>query len=135
MALSEEAANDSDKALDFSSVLGGYALKIDGIRIEFVATATVGTREFTIEIRDATPDVIWSMNLDAGTAMVAGETETTELMAGLPVMFLTAIDGGPHHHYLPELWLHAGMDLRVYDRNAIDAAADDMVLHVRGHRY
>lgn len=134
IVLSEEAENDSDKTLVVSSDVGQTVLLVTGIRIEYGASADVGTREMTMELLDSADDIVFSLNLNAATNVTAGSTVVTELLPGSDEV--AAIDGGAVRGYLPpHFWIGAGNKLRIYDRNAVAATADDMVIHVRAMKH
>lgn len=127
---SEEAINDSDKSLSVNTDLQARMVRVDGIRVEFTASATIGTRQFSMEVQDGSSDVIYSQNFSAATDTAAGASTTWEAIPGEAAA--AAIDGGPLTEFMPrEFWLGRDAVLRIYERDAIDAAADDMTIHLR----
>lgn len=127
-SVSDEAANDSDKTI--LTVDAGRTWTVVMLRVELATTATVGDRDVVVEVLDSASDVLFRFrsgvvveaslsrvfNWGAGMPQAAEFSGSTEMYCALP-------PGG-----IP---LQAGEMLRVYDINAVDAAADDMVTHVR----
>ena len=129
ITLSEEAPNDISKDLTLADVtIEGDELELMAIRIEFIATATVGTRTITVELLDAADaDVIWQFIVVSNT-VTAGVTKVWQFGRDVDEAVTS-----PQDVILPTgMTLHAGMLLRIADSAAIDAAADDMQIHVVG---
>lgn len=119
----DEDADDSDKTL---SVPTGSIWQVLWVWVELASTATVGDRQMQIDFRDDSDDVIAEVRAGAvqaasltrkylfapGNADLAAFRDTDYLMTPIP----------------PTLFLPAGFDIRIYDNNAVDAAADDMVV-------
>lgn len=129
VALSEEALNDSSKDLRFTEDVGfGSELEVLSLRIEFTATATVGSRVLRVQVADAADDILRELQLVGGT-ITAGVSKVFEIAPGLPVTDGSVIE----YEVLPSQFVIGhGLKLRVLDTAAVDAAADDMVLHVTG---
>ena len=132
---SEEADNSSDKSFVVEDELGNNVeLEIHHIRLEFDATAGAGTRKFTIEIKDEDADVIFSLQLNANSDVIADGSEVTELIPGSDVV--AAIGAGPHRDFLPKpFFIRSGQTLRIYDSEAVAASADDMQIHISGEQF
>lgn len=127
IALSEVVVDDSNKELVFGTDVGvGKYMEVQSIRIEFTATVTVGTRLLVVELLSAADDVLRQVILDANS-LTASQSRTWEL-APLNDPAVTA----PQYVRMAPLAIHAGQKLRIRDSAAIDAAADDMVVHVHG---
>jgi len=133
---SDEALNDSDKTFDVAVDVGPagiiHSVHVVGIRVEFTTSLTVGTRTFRMEVMDNAGDLIYvqilNSNLDVSDVggSVAG-TQNWDMVPGA-----TYVDGTEAREYLPpDLWLKENWQIRIYDSAAIDAAADDMIVHIR----
>lgn len=121
----EEAANDSDKSF---TIPASTEWIIKSIWVELITTAVGGDRQMEVQVQDDGADVIMSMR--AGIVQAASLTYTylfapnvADLTALRDVDYLSTL--------IPELWLPAGYVVRVFDNNAVDAAADDMVVQIR----
>ena len=124
MVQADEALDGSDKTI---TVTAGRDWMIQSLRAELTTTATVGNRQIAVQIRDDSDDVIAEVR--------AGATQTASLTRSYHF--------GPH---LPDLtsfrdtdWIStpidplivpAGYDIRIFDNNAVDAAADDLVVRL-----
>jgi hypothetical protein len=87
----------------------------------------VGNRQLEIEIQDDAADVIAEFR--AGVAQAASLTYNYQLAP--QVADLTAVrDSDYVSTPIPELVLPAGYVVRVWDNNAVDAAADDMLVQL-----
>lgn len=138
--LSEEATADSDKLLvqgDFPSIVGIQirALAIIGLRIEYTATATVGTRLLRVQLRDSVDaDVLMDFRPSGtGLDIVASATKTVEFLipGSAPSAPLAGV-ASDYYVAVPNILLAAGLELRIFDTAAIAADADTMIVHVRG---
>lgn len=123
--VSDEAANDSDKSL---TVPAGYWDQVLWIWVELTTTADAGTRQLVVEIQDAATDVIaqWRAGVTQAASLtyyycfapsnadLTAMRDTDYMMTPIP----------------PTLILLPGYIVRVYDNNAIQAAADDMVIQM-----
>ncbi len=137
---SEEAVNDSDKSFTIPGASGPSGTKAElwqifNIRIEFTASATGGTRKFTVLVTDADDDVLQSFDLDSRTNVTATNSLVVDLIPGAAYANPDSAATSVRDYLPPNLFLGHGEILRVYDRSATDAAADDMVVHVRAMRY
>ena len=122
---SDTAADDSDKSF---VVPATTEWKIHSIWIELITTATVGDRQIEVQIQDGTTDVI--MEFKVGAVQAASLTrfylltsEIADLTAFRDTDYLSTL--------IPEFTLPTTYIIRVWDNAAIDAAADDMVVHIR----
>lgn len=126
---SDEAANDSDKTI---AVTAGQAWHLLWLWVELASTATAGNRQIVVEFQDAANDVVGQLRAGA----VQAASLTYYYMFAPALADLTALRDTD---YLmtpmpPTMILNAGYQIRVYDNNAVDAAADDMVLQL-GYAY
>lgn len=113
--ITEVAINDSDKTF---TVPADETWEVLLLRYEYTASATAGTRTPTIRYQDDNSDDIL---LDVAGATITQGNSSTQLADASGTLDLT----------IPQrLVLHPGYDIRVFDSAAIDAAADDMVVHL-----
>lgn len=119
--VSDEDANDSNKTITTPT---NFIRKLLWLRVELATTATVGDRRIVVQILDAANDVIYqrqaavlaassSANYNFNPGGGATETVDDEVTISLPA----------------EVVIPAGYDLVVKDEDAVDAAADDMIVH------
>lgn len=118
---SEEVVDDSDKTF---TVPAGTEWEILSIYVEYISTATAGNRQVAIRFTDGADDIIGQVR--AGIAQAASLTRFYQFGVGLAD--LTAFrDTDFLMTPLPRgLVLPAGYKVRVFDKAAIAAAADDM---------
>jgi len=119
---SDSTANDSDKTLTPPS----ENVWLTSLRIEYTCTADAGTRTLEVRFRDADDDVIWATEIETG--FILSDIMVVNLSPGaakvIPVDNST--EGAQH---LAPVCFREGWDVQVIDTAAIQAAADDMVLH------
>lgn len=120
---SDVALNDSDKTV---ALAAGFDHTLQSIWVELITTATVGNRQIELQILDAASDVVAGMT--AGAVQAASLTRQYLFAAAVPN--LTAFINGNLQNGFPSLLLPDGYSVRVFDSAAIDAAADDMVVHI-----
>ena len=124
---SDELANDSDK----SFIIPDHTeWQILWIWVELATTATVGNRQLEVRIQDSTGDLIGILAVASvvqaasltrnylfapGVADLLGFRDTDYLTTPIPVT----------------TFLDMTQVLRVFDNNAVDAAADDMQVHIQ----
>lgn len=118
----DATANDSDKEW---VVPTNAQWKLNSAFVTLVSTATVGNRVVTLEVQDASSNVIFA--LAAGAVQAASGTVNYSFSIGAP-RETTAVNGYLSVNCPGELWLDAEYTLRVYDSAAVDAAADDMTV-------
>ena len=128
---SDTGADDSDKTF---TVPAGKRWIINSIWVELVTTATVGNRQMSVTVNSAALADLLS-EVRAGAVQAASLTRNYLFATGVADLtsfrdttFLTTPLPAP-------LELDAGEVLRVRDKGpsgtGIDAAADDMVVHLR----
>ena len=121
----DEAANDSNKSF---IVPTSTEWIIKSVWVELITTATVGDRQMELQVLDDASDVIMSMRAGA----IQAASLTYNYLFAPEVADLTAVrDSDYLSTPIPELWLPAAYALKVFDNNAVAAAADDMVVQVR----
>lgn len=120
----DETVDDSDKTF---TVPVSTTWRLQSIWIELTTTATAGNRQLCIEIQDDSSDVIAQIRV--GAVQAASLTRyyllapnVTELTSFRDTDYLSTL--------LPPLVLPAGYKIRVYDKAAVAAAADDMVVQM-----
>lgn len=135
VTLSEEAINDADKLLtisDIATLLGSSVsrFEIDTVRVEYAATASLGDRDFVLQLRDSGPDVI--REVQASLAISPGATKTLEFGVFTPAGTGSVVN----REALPERFcLSADQSLRFFDQAAVAPTADDVAVHVSGTAY
>ena len=128
----ETTADDSDKSF---TVPTGKRWIVNSIYVELTSTATVGNRQLEITVNSAASADVLSIAARAGAVQAASLTRYYTFATGVADLtsfrdtdFLTTPLGAP-------LEMDAGEVLRVRDKGptgtGIDAAADDMIVHVR----
>ena len=118
-------ANDSDKPLPVTALKEWI---LDSVWVKLATTVTATVRQIVVEIQDGSANVI--------ARFVAGATQDvsiTRYYLFAPGIATSAafIDTDHLTTPIPELHLPAGYVIRVYDKNAVDAAADDMEVTIR----
>lgn len=118
-------ANDSDKTV---TVPADEEWRIDSIGVKFTSTITVGNRQIAIEIIDGAANVIFEAR--AGIIQTAS---LVRLYYFAPYMGdLTAFrDTDYLSNPFPQYEITTGWQIRVYDNNAVDPAADDMEVYIK----
>lgn len=124
---SDETLNDSDKTFTVPTNTQWHVL---WIWVEYTSTAVVGNRQLVVEIQDAAADVS-AQPARARVVQAAGLTYNYMFGPSL-AQDLAVYDTD----YIctpipPTLILESGHIVRVYDNNAVDAVADDMVVHMQ----
>lgn len=121
---SDAALNDSDKSW---TVPAGEYWKILSLRAVLISTATAGNRQMCIEITDGTNVIL---RIIPGGNQAASLTRNYNFAIGMA--HLTAFIDTTHiTSPLPsELILLPGYTIRVYDKAAVDAAADDLSIYM-----
>lgn len=124
--VSHETENDSDKEYTLPA---GYIYQVLSIRVEYTSTATVGDRQLALQLLDTDDDVVEEYRPHLTQA--ASLTYNYQFAPGLAQD--TAIYDTDHctTPLPPTFIIPAGYDLRIYDNNAVAAAADDMVIQMR----
>jgi hypothetical protein len=124
---SDETLNDSDKTF---TVPADTEWQILWIWAEFTTTATVGNRQLVIEIQDTANDVI-GQPARAGVTQAASLTYYYQFGPGLADLVAFRDTDWLSAPIPPTTILKAGDIVRVYDNNAVDAAADDLILQMQ----
>ena len=119
--------NDSDKNFVTPAAT---EQQIFWIWVEFTSTATAGDRQLVIEVQETGADVIghWARAAIVQTASLTRNYLFAPAMADLSAWRDTDYLTTP---IPPPAFLQAGDILRIYDNNAVDAAADDMIIHIQ----
>ena len=124
---SDITLNDSDKSF---VVPADTEQQIFWIWVELTTTATVGDRQLVIEVQETGADVIgqWARAAMVQPASLAKYYIFAPAMADLSAWRDTDYLTTP---IPPPAFLREGDILRVYDNNAVDAAADDMIVQIQ----
>jgi len=122
----DESADDSDKTFVVPATAEWQVL---WVWVEYTASGDAGDRQLVVQIQDAAADVIGEIR--AGATQAASEARNYLFAPGMAD--LTAMRDTD---YLmtpipPTLILGPGQIVRVYDNNAVAAAADDMVVQMQ----
>ncbi len=120
----DETANDSDKSF---TVPSDVTWTIDSIWVELITTSTGGNRQLVVEFQDSAADVFAQQR--AGIVQAASLTRYYLFGANVPDL-LSFRDTDFLTTPLPWILLPAAFIIRVYDKAAVDAAADDMVVQM-----
>jgi hypothetical protein len=123
--VSDETANDSDKTI---TVTAGQVWQILSIRVELVTTANGLARQIEVQVRDTADDVIF--NVTPGLTQAASLTYWYNFAPSLADLSAIRDTNFVMTPFPPTMILPAGYDLRIYDNNAVDAAADDMEIQL-----
>lgn len=118
--------NDSDKTF---TVPASTEWQVLWVWVQYTSTAAAGNRQLVVEVRNAANNVIGQFR--AGAVQAASLTRYYQFgasMADLQAFRDTDWLMTPLH---PGLLLQAGDQVRVYDNNAVAAAADDMLVAVQ----
>ena len=117
----DETVDDSDKTFTIPALVYWQIL---WIWVELITTADQGDRQLELQIQDSANDIIYQQQVSVvqpatltrnylfapGLADLLGFRDTTFLTTPIP----------------PTLFLPAGYQIRIWDNNAVAAAADDM---------
>jgi hypothetical protein len=110
VAIEELTSDASDKKMFFEQVAFGAVLFVDSVRLEVVASATVGTRSYVIQV-----------------------LQDAEVLRHLAVGTKTAGQSGTFDPNIGEgLRLLPGQSLRFADENATDPGGDTVKVKLRG---
>lgn len=120
----DEAANDSDKTF---TVPANTVWTPFTIWVELISDATVGNRQMALQFRDGSDDVIAEVRAGA----VQAASITRHYLFSTTGVDLTGFrDTDWLSTPMPFIPLPETFDIRVYDKAAVAAAADDMVVQM-----
>lgn len=122
---SDETLNDSDKTI---TVPANQLWQILGIRVEFTSTAVVGDRQLAVQWRDDADDIIGEVI--PGLVQAASLTYNYQFAPALADLLAIRDSSYLMTPFPPTVFLPATYDLRIWDNNAVDAAADDMIIQL-----
>jgi len=126
----DETLNDSDKTFTVTASVEWHILTI---WVEFTSTGTAGNRQLVVELQDNAADVIG--RFIAGITQAASLTRYYQFGPALADLEAERDADWIMTPFPPTIVLPAAYVLRVYDNNAVDAAADDMIVQIlRGTR-
>lgn len=128
--ISDETLNDSDKVI--FTVPDGEVYELLWIYVEFTTTATVGNRLLDYHVRDADGDVVEAM--PSSSSRPANATTINRWLPGEG--YLSQTGRGLFIEPLPsKVLIPSGFSVRIFDVAAIDAAADDLIVHALVQRH
>lgn len=119
-------ANDSDVTF---TVTSGERWIINSIWVEYTSTNDVGNRQLCIEVQTSGADVLYQVR--AGAVQAASATRYYLFATSMPDLTSFRDTDWLCTPLPAPLELDPGEKLRVYDKTAVAAAADDLVIHVR----
>lgn len=123
--LSFTTADDSDNTF---TVPANTEYQILSVYVSLVTTATVGNRQMAVQALDASDNVL--IGARAGAVQAASLTRVYNFAPGLGQD--TAFRDTDYLAVsMPPIFLAAGQKLRVWDKAAVAAAADDMTVRVQ----
>jgi hypothetical protein len=121
--VSDVTADDSDKSF---TVPANYDYRIANVFMSLATTATAGNRQMVLEITDGT-NVIAQVRV--GIAQAASLTRYYNMSRNMPE--LTAFrDTDYLSTLIPDILLKSGYVVRIYDKTAVAAAADDLSIRI-----
>lgn len=123
---SDETADDSDKTF---TVPASTEWQVLWVWVEYTSTVVVGDRQLVIQLQDSGSDVIGEVRV----GVVQAASLTYNYMIAAALADLTALRDTDFLTipFPPTAILQAGDIVRVYDNNAVDAAADDMIVQMQ----
>ena len=125
----DAATNDSDKSF---VVPDNEMWELNFAHVLFTSTATVGNRQILMELIDADNNIV--LDLAAGALQAASLVRHYAFLQG--IYRETSFVDNEIQVPLPQAgFLLPGWTLRVYDENAVDAAADDMTVSFQYRKY
>jgi len=119
----DATADDSDKTFTVPALEEWHVL---WIYVLFTTTADAGTRQIAIEFYDAAANLVAEVR--AGATQVADLTRNYTFAAGLADLMAFRDTDNLMTPLPVGLLLQTDWDIRVYDNNAIQVAADDMIV-------
>lgn len=125
----DETANNSDKTI---TIPAGIEWEIMWIWVEYTATATVGARQLEIQFQDNVSSVI--AQWQTGTAQEGGLTYKYLFGVGVPDLPYIRDANYIMTPLMGATFLTEGQKIRIWDNNAIDPTADDMLVQIE-HGY
>ena len=125
---SEISENANNKVLDVADVgQGPSGLLITGIRVEYDATVTIGTRLFAVTLEDAAGTVLYKQIINPSLGVISLGSQNFDMVPGATF----SDDPLDAREFLPmDMWVKEGWFLRVFDTVNVDSA-DDMKLFIR----
>ena len=121
---SDETLNNSDKTF---TVPADTEWTVQWIWLEFTTTAVVGARQIEIKILDDAADII----AELVPSLTQAASLTYQYLFSDSGPASEALRDGNQTHILSPRWiLPAGYQMRIWDNNAVDAAADDLIIQM-----
>ncbi len=123
--VSDVVVNDSDKTIAVTALRHWEILSVWA---ELISTSTVGNRQMALEFQDASSNVL--MTIAAGIIQTASLTRNYLWGSNLPDLVAFRDTDSLMTPMPSKVILPAGFIIRVFDRTAVDAAADDLVIRL-----
>ena len=120
----DTTADDSDKTF---TVPAATEWQVLGVLVDYVSTAAAGNRQLSVQVLDGSDNVLGETR--AGVVQAASLTRRYDFAIGNPDDAAFR-DTTLLQVALPARMLAAGWKVRVYDKAAIAAAADDMTVRL-----
>ncbi len=123
--VANEIADNSDKTI---IVPVDTEYEVLSLWVELTTSSDVGARQLEIQFQDSEGDVICVRK--AGITQAASLTYNYLIAPGV-VSSLAVLDSDLVDVNMPLLVLSPGQKIRVFDNNAVAAAADDMIVQMQ----
>jgi hypothetical protein len=124
---SEETAANSKSFVVATDAGTKVDIEILGVRFEYTATATVGTRKVHLQVLDSGSDVIMECAMPTAADIVASATQVGEFSESYGI---AAENDSIIEAPIPRVWLRDGYTLKVFDSADIEAT-DTCIVHIR----
>lgn len=122
--LTDLTSNDSDKTF---TVPNNTIYEVILAHVVYTSTATAGNRQLLFAILDENSDLI--LDIHAGATQAASNTHHYSFLKGI-FREASFIDDAIQVPLPTGLILKPGWKIRIYDGDAVDAAADDMTVKI-----
>lgn len=124
--VSDTTTNDSDKTITVTAAEQWHILSV---YVKLATSADVGNRQLVLQLQNSAGTVVDEMR--AGAVQAASATYYYAFHPGGANM-TTVIDSDFLTTHIPPTWILApGDKIRLFDNNAVAAAADDMEIRLR----
>lgn len=118
--------NDSDKTF---TVPVNTEWQILWVWVEYTSTGTAGTRQLELQTQDSGSSI--TSQFPVGVTQSGGLTYKYLIAIGVPDLTAVRDDNNLTTPLPAGTFLSAGQKIRIWDNNAIDAAADDMTVKIQ----
>ncbi len=125
----DDTANDSDKSF---TVPTNELWFLNWLHVIYVSSGDVGNRQLLLEVNDADGNTL--IDQHAGAVQAASQTRHYGFLQGI-YRETTFVDNSLQVSMPKDLYLGPGYVLRVYDDEAVAAAADDMTISFQYQKF